>query len=51
MQVPNVEPTLNIHAIIILGGDGTPPLHKIIGQLKSSTTKRFELLGLDYSRT
>ncbi len=31
----------HIHAIIILGGDGTPPLHKIIGQLKSFTTKRY----------
>ena len=35
----------HLHAIIILqgepGGDGTPPLQKIIGQLKSFTNKRY----------
>jgi len=34
----------HLHAIVILqetGGGGTPPLHKIIGQLKSFTNKRY----------
>ena len=37
----------HLHAIVILqerGGDGTPPLHKIIGQLKSFTNKRYNEL-------
>ena len=35
----------HLHAIIVLlglpGGDGTPPLQKIIGQLKSFTNRRY----------
>lgn len=34
----------HIHMIIALndtGGDGTPPLHKIVGEIKSYTTKRY----------